>query len=123
MLPESLPQNTEIVNQFKIMGTWSQDKLRARLGFQFLDDIKNLRERDSFANNDWQAYAGYGPASDNSGGVALPQSFFGNSFSTAGFIPGFGNSGNLPARILQYNPYTIVGYLQGLGNPQARHCE
>jgi iron complex outermembrane receptor protein len=118
VLPESSPQNTEIVNQFKVMGTWAQDKLRAKFGFQYIDDAKNLRERDSFANNDWQAYAGYGPASDNSGGVALPQSFFGNSFGTAGFIPGFGNSGKLPARILQYNPYTIVSYLQSLGNPQ-----
>jgi TonB-dependent receptor len=118
VLPITSPHTTDIVDQFKIMGTWSQDKLKAKFGFQFVDDIKNLRSADDFANNQWQAYSGYGPASDNTFGVALPQSWFTNTFSTAGFIPGFANGGKLPPNLIQYNPYTVVGYLQALGNPQ-----
>jgi iron complex outermembrane recepter protein len=118
VLPISQPENRDTTNQFKLEGVWSQDKLKAKFGFQFVDDTKNLKEYDDFQNNNWQAYAGYGPASGNTGGVALPQNFFGNSFSTSNFISGFANNGNLPPAILQYNPYTILNYLQSLGNPQ-----
>jgi iron complex outermembrane recepter protein len=118
VLPISQPQNKDTTNQFKIEGQWSQDKLKAKFGFQYVDDTKDLKSYDDFQNNNWQAYAGYGPASDNTGGVALPQNFFGSSFNTSNFIKGFANSNNLPPAILAYNPYTILNYLQSLGNPQ-----
>lgn len=54
-------------------------------------------------------------------GATLPQGLFSNSFSTAGFINGFGNSGSLPARILEYKPGPVLAYLQGLGNPQTQY--
>jgi len=51
-------------------------------------------------------------------GATLPQGLFTNSFSTASFINGFGNSNALPTRVLQFNPGPVLAYLQSLGNPQ-----
>ena len=65
--PIGQPENKDTTNQFKIEGQWSQDKLKAKFGFQYVDDTKDLKSYDDFQNNDWQAYAGYGPASDNTG--------------------------------------------------------
>lgn len=118
VLPLSSNQNEDTINQIKLMGEWKDDHVTAKLGFQYVYDDKNLTAYSDFQNNQWQSYPGYGPASDNSGGVALPQSFFNSSFSTSNFVNGFGNSGLLPPAIIAYNPYTILHYLQGLGNPQ-----
>lgn len=115
VFPESSQQNFDTVNQFKLEGAWTEDKIRIKGGVQYTNDHEALREYDSFANNDWQAYAGYGPASNNPGGVALPQSWFTGSFSTANFINGWG--GTLPPQILKYNALQVVNYLQALGNP------
>jgi hypothetical protein len=57
---------------------------------------RTMTDYSDFQNNQWQAYSGYGPASGNTGGVALPQSFFTNSFSTSNFIPGQSNNNLLP---------------------------
>jgi len=118
VLPITSQQNKDVVTQGKLEGSWAQDSLKIKFGVQYVQDKKNLSEYDSFANNDWQAYAGYGPASNNANGVALPQNLFTNSFSTANFINGFGNANSLPANILAFNPYSVLNYLQGLGNPQ-----
>ena len=122
VLPISSQQNTDTINQFKIMGQWKEEHLLAKFGFQYVADTKNLANYSDFQNNQWQSYPGYGPASNNPGGVALPQSFFGSSFSPgSNFIPGFSNNGKLPAAIIAYNPYTILNYLQGLGNPLTKN--
>jgi TonB-dependent receptor len=53
-------------------------------------------------------------------GATLPQGLFTNSFSTAGFINGFGNSNSLPTRVLAFKPGPVLSFLQGLGNPQTQ---
>jgi iron complex outermembrane receptor protein len=122
VLPISSQQNDDTINQFKIMGQWKEEHFLAKFGFQYVADTKNLANYSDFQNNQWQSYPGYGPASNNPGGVALPQNFFGSSFSPGGnFIPGFSNNGKLPGAIIAYNPYTILNYLQGLGNPLAKN--
>lgn len=68
----------------------------------------------------WQAYAGYGPASNNPGGVALPGSLFTRTIGTSNFIRGFSNNGNLPPQLLVYDPFAVLAYLQSLGNPQTQ---
>ena len=118
VLPLTSQRNKDTINQFKLVGTWTEDKLQLHYGAQYLTDKQHLDELDSFQNNDWQAYAGYGPASHNTGGVALPQNLFTGSFGTNGFIRGFNNNGNLPAAVLQFNARDVLNYLQGLGNPQ-----
>ena len=65
VLPISSPRNKDTINQFKLQGTWRDDKndLAVIYGIQYVQDTQNRNELDDFANNDWQAYAGYGPAS------------------------------------------------------------
>lgn len=131
VLPMSSPRNNNTINQFKLQGDWVEDNADLKYGLQYVQNKETLELYDDFGNNDWQAYAGYGPASNNNPpalpnknghGVALPQNFFTGSFSTGGgFINGFGNNGNLPPNILAFNPYTVLNYLQGLGNPQTTY--
>jgi outer membrane receptor protein involved in Fe transport len=54
-------------------------------------------------------------------GASLPQGMFTNSYSTSGFINGFGNSNALPARVLKFKPGPVRAYLESLGNPQATY--
>lgn len=135
VLPMTAAQNLDTINQFKAEGAWTDsDNMSIKLGFQYVAEHKNEAGYDSFENNDWQAYSGYGPASNNyywksanpadpylgkPAGVALPQNLFSNSFSTSSFINGWGGSNNLPSNILQYDPGPTVAYLQSLGNPQS----
>jgi TonB-dependent receptor len=123
VLPISSPQNLDRVQQFKAEATWTEsDHLKITAGYQYVGDHYNTKLYDDFGtNNQWQAYSGYGPLSNNPTGVALPQNLFNHSFSTAGFISGFGGANNLPANIPVYNAYTVLNYLQGLGNPQTKN--
>jgi TonB-dependent receptor len=107
-------QNYDVVNQFKVLGTWTEDHLRIRAGIQYLSDHENLKYYGDFNNSDWQAYAGYGPANGNTGAPLNP-AWFTSSFSTAGFING--KSGALPPQIMQFNPSTVMNYLQSLSLP------
>jgi TonB-dependent receptor len=128
VLPLTQAQNLDSLNQLKFEGNWQEDKIGFKIGFQYLAEHKNEASYDSFENNNWQAYSGYGPASvsaanaaaGNYSGVALPQDFYKQSFSTSGFINGWSGAGNLPANILQYDPWPTVAYLQSLGNPQTK---
>ena len=118
VLPISQPRRTDKVQQLKLESEWDEgDNLKIVVGYQYTGDHDNAVSYDDFANNQWQAYAGYGPLSNNPNGVALPQSMFTRSFNTANFINGWGASG-LPSDVLVYNPFDVLNYLQGLGNPQ-----
>jgi TonB-dependent receptor len=117
VVPIGTNVNLDTINQVKVQGDWEEnDKLSFDFGFQYLAEHKNEKAYDTFVNNDWQAFAGYGPASGKppGEGVALPQNFFTHSFDTANFINGWAN-GNLPPQILAFNPFTVINYLQGLG--------
>ena len=121
VLPLVAMQRFDRIQQLRAEAVWTDnDRLKIAAGYQYVGDHDDARAYSDFPNNQWQAYAGYGPASNNTGthGAALPQSLFANSFSTAGFINGFGGSQNLPARIAAFDAYAVLNYLQGLGNPQ-----
>jgi TonB-dependent receptor len=134
VLPLTMGQNLDTINQVKVEGAWADsDALSLKLGFQYVAEHKNEETSSSFRNNNWQAYSGYGPASNNyyisnvdpadpyygkPAGVSLPKSLFPNAFSTSGFINGWGGSGNLPSNVLQFDPQPTIAYLQALGNPQ-----
>ncbi|WP_343615227.1 TonB-dependent receptor [Novosphingobium sp.] len=109
-------QNTDVVRQFHAKGTWEQENFKLQFGGSYTEDTFRLQASDTFTNNYWQAYAGYGTASGRTTGVALPSSIYGGTISTANFIPGY--SGNLAPGILTYNPLAVYAYLQSLGNPQ-----
>jgi TonB-dependent receptor len=126
VFPMSAPQRFNRVQQFKAEGTWTEsDRLKITAGYQFIGDHDNAQSHDDFSNNQWQAFAGYGPASNNNTvtdthGAALPQNLFTQSFSTADFINGYGGASSLPPQVLVFNAHAVLNYLQGLGNPQTQ---
>jgi TonB-dependent receptor len=120
-------RNRYIVNQGKLEADWDSGALRFTAGFQYLANHMKLSNYQDFVNNDWQAYAGYGPASHNAytsgpaaglpAGVALPPSLFTNSYATKDFIAGWRGAESLPSRILVFDPRAVINYLQSLGDP------
>ncbi|GAA0549373.1 TonB-dependent receptor [Rhizomicrobium palustre] len=125
VIPMTMGKTLDTVNQVKLEGDWTEsDAVSLKVGFQYVAEHKNQDSWDSFQNNNWQAYGGYGPASGNApgNGVALPQDFFKNSFSTSDFISGWSGSGNLPPAILQYDPWDTLNYLNGLKGVGASNC-
>ncbi|MBN9590030.1 MAG: hypothetical protein BGN85_02285 [Alphaproteobacteria bacterium 64-11] len=121
VLPIVSQRRFDRVQQARAETVWRENEnLKITLGYQYIGDHDNVRVFNDFANNQWQAYAGYGPSSNNIGthGVALPPEFFRGGFSTAGFITGFGGSASLPPRILAFDALSVLHYLQNLGNPQ-----
>ena len=123
------PRNRNAVSQAKLEARWTGQGWQLTAGFQFEADRMKLAGYDDFANNQWQAYAGYGPDSNNfyaSGpqagqpaGVHLPSRLFARSFSTSGFIPGWRGVDRLPPRILLFDAAEVYRYLESLGNPSA----
>jgi iron complex outermembrane receptor protein len=120
-------RNRNLVNQLRLEANWERGNLKITGGVHYEADHMKLANYQDFANNQWQAFAGYGPASNNyytSGpgaglpaGVALPPSLFTKSFSTADFIPGWKGDSALPPRVLAYDAAAVIAYLEGLGDP------
>jgi len=112
-------KNTDSIKQGKLQGKWSQDDLTLTFGGSYLDDTFKFRSANTFANNFWQAYSGYGPASGTTGGVAIPTSLYKGTVSTTNFIPGF--SGSLPPTLINFSALAYQDFLSGLGNPYAKN--
>lgn len=116
VFPLQTQQNTDKVNQAKIDVSWKTDDTRILGGVQWVDDTWNTKESDTFTNNYWQLWSGYGPASGNistptsGAGVALPPSLF-TPVSVGNWMPGYSGAGNLPAQLLMYDPYAVLNYL------------
>ncbi|USI74749.1 TonB-dependent receptor [Sphingomonas morindae] len=121
VVPITSQRNKDTVDQAKFEAAYNGDDLKIRIGAQYVRDQFQLSNYDTFTNNFWQAYSGYGPASGSATGLALPQNLFTNSFSTANFIPGFSGAGALPPRVLVFDPYAVLNYIKGLGNPQTQN--
>jgi iron complex outermembrane receptor protein len=109
-------KNTDSIKQGKLQAKWSQDDLTLTAGGTYLDDTFKFRSANTFANNYWQAYSGYGPASGTTGGVAIPTSLYNGMVSTANFIPGY--TGALPPTLIDFSAIAYQNFLTGLGNPQ-----
>ncbi len=123
VVPMGMGYNLDSINQVKVEGEWTEsDALSLKFGLQYVAEHKNQTNWDSFENNNWQAYSGYGPASGNTNGVALPQNLFTKSFSTKDFASGWTGSNNLPANILQYDPWPTLNYLNSLNGVGANNC-
>ena len=110
VFPLQTQQNTDKINEVKLDGTWKTDNTAINFGFQFLDDVWNTKESDTFQNNYWQLWSGYGPASGNAVGVALPSSLF-TQVGLGSWMPGYSGSSNLPNSLLLYSPYQVMNYL------------
>jgi iron complex outermembrane recepter protein len=117
VLVRASQQNTDTIKQARFTTTFKQDNLRADIGLSYLHDEYTLQNSNTFANNFWQTFSGYGPPSGRSSGIVLPTSLYHGTISTSGFIPGFSGGSALPPSFLKYNPRELYSYLQGLGDP------
>jgi TonB-dependent receptor len=111
VFPLGSQQNTDKVNNVKLEGTWKTDDTKVNFGFQYVDDLWNTQEHDTFQNNEWQLWSGYGPASGNTVGVALPSNLF-TAVNITPWMPGFSGAGNLPASLVKFNAYSVLSYLE-----------
>jgi TonB-dependent receptor len=121
VLVRTAQKNSDTIKQARLTATWRQEGFQLDAGTSYLDDNFKLENRNTFANNFWQAWSGYGAPSGRSSGVIVPTSLFSGRISTSGFIPDFSGGGSLPSELLVYHPRALYGFLQGLGNPQAQN--
>ena len=117
VLVRTSQQNSDTIKQARFTATWREDELRLDAGTSYVDDNFELQGRNTFANNFWQAFSGYGSPSGRSAGLVVPTNLYRGTINTGGFIPGFSGGGALPSQLLMYDPVGLYGYLQGLGNP------
>jgi iron complex outermembrane recepter protein len=120
VLVRTAQENTDTIKQARFTATWEQEGLKLDVGTSYLDDNFTLQNSNTFANNFWQAFSGYGPPSGRTSGLVVPESLFGGTIGTGGFISGFSGAGSLPPELLVYSPHELYAYLEGLGNPQAQ---
>ncbi len=107
--------NTDKITQVKLNAAWKDGSTRINAGLQYLKDAFESAEYDTFSfngsNNNWQLWSGYGPASGNTDGVALPASLF-TPVTLPNFIPGMNGNNKLPPGVNLYNPYAVLAYLE-----------
>ena len=121
VLVRTAQENSDTLKQFRFTTTWKQDDVSVDVGGSYVDDEFTLQGANTFANNFWQTWSGYGAPSGRTTGVLVPSSIYQGTISTSGFIPGFSGINTYPTGLLKYSPYDLYGYLQGLGNPQAKN--
>jgi iron complex outermembrane recepter protein len=114
-------ENTDTIDQFKFITSWSEDNLKLDVGASYVDDNFTLQNSNTFANNFWQTWAGYGTPSGRTTGVILPANMPRSTASTSNFIPGFKGNDALMPDLLVYNPFDVYNFLEGLGNPQTQN--
>jgi iron complex outermembrane receptor protein len=112
-------ENSDTINQGKFVTRWSEENLKVDLGISIVDDNFTLQNSNTFANNFWQAWAGYGAPSGRDTGLVLPADMPRSYVSTSGFIPGFSGNDKLVPELMVFDPMDAYAYLEGLGNPQA----
>ncbi|HOY22934.1 MAG TPA: TonB-dependent receptor [Cellvibrio sp.] len=120
VLVRTRQENSDTIDQAKFLMSWSEDSLKVDLGLAIVDDNFTLQNSNTFANNFWQTWAGYGAPSGRSTGVILPSNMPRSFASTSNFIPGFSGNDALMPELLVYNPMDVYSYLEGLGNPQTQ---
>jgi iron complex outermembrane recepter protein len=117
VLVRTSQENSDTLKQGRFTTTWVEDGLKLDVGTSYVTDEFTLKNSNTFANNFWQAYSGYGAPSGRTGGVLVPTSVYQGMIGTSGFIPGFSGGGSLPSSLLVYDPRGLYSYLQGLGDP------
>lgn len=117
-------ENSDTVKQGKFVLTWKQEGLKLDVGTSIVNDNFTLQNFNTFANNFWQTWAGYGTPSGRTAGVILPTTGVPRTtISTSNFISGFSGNGALMPNLLAYNALDVYSYLQGLGDPWAKQID
>jgi iron complex outermembrane receptor protein len=121
VLVRTLQENSDTIKQVRFTTSWKEDNVKIDVGASYMDDNYSLQGSNSFANNFWQTWSGYGTPSGRTTGVLVPSNIYQGTIGTSGFIPGFSGMGTYPTGLLKYSPYDLYGFLEGLGNPQAQN--
>jgi iron complex outermembrane recepter protein len=119
VLVRTLQENSDTLKQARFKVSWKDDNVKVDAGLSWLDDNFELQGANTFANNFWQAFGGYGAPSGRNSGVLIPTSLYRGRIGTSGFIPGFAGAGALPPELLVYNSADLYSFLGGLGDPWA----
>jgi iron complex outermembrane recepter protein len=120
VLVRTKQENTDTIKQARFTTTWQQENLKLNVGGSWMEDEFELQGSNTFANNFWQAYGGYGAPSGRTSGVPIPTDLYRGTIGTSGFIPGFSGAGTLPPSLLVYNSHDLYAYLGSLGDPWAQ---
>jgi iron complex outermembrane recepter protein len=120
VLVRTKQENTDTIKQVRFTTRWSQDDFKVDVGTSYITDEFTLQNSNTFANNFWQAFSGYGAPSGRSSGVLVPTSLYTGRISTSGFVSDFAGERSLPPEFLVYDPRALYAYLQSLGNPQTQ---
>jgi TonB-dependent receptor len=123
VLVRTLQENSDTIKQARFTVSWDEENLGLDVGASWVDDNFTLQNSNTFTNNFWQAYSGYGAPSGRTSGVVVPSSLYRGTIGTSGFIPGFSGAGSLPPGLLVYSPYDLYGFLGGLGDPWAQQID
>jgi TonB-dependent receptor len=121
VLVRTAQENTDTIKQARFATRWAQDDLTIDLGTSYVEDTFTLQQSNTFTNNFWQAWSGYGAPSGRTSGLVVPASLLQGTIGTKNFIPDFSGAGSLMPSLLVYDPRALYAYLQGLGNPQAQN--
>jgi TonB-dependent receptor len=117
VLVRTQQKNTDTIKQGRFSTKWKSDDVTVDAGLSYLNDRFTLQNSNTFANNFWQAYSGYGSPSGRTSGLVLPTDIYHGTISTSGFIPGFSGGSSLPPTLVQYNPREVYAYLESFGDP------
>ena len=116
VLVRTLQENTDTIKQARFTATWQQEDLKLDAALSYLDDNFTLQNSNTFTNNFWQAYSGYGAPSGRTSGVVVPTNLYRGTIGTSGFIPGFSGAGRC-RRVARVQPVRSVRIPEGLGDP------
>jgi TonB-dependent receptor len=120
VLVRTRQENTDTLKQARFTTTWVQDQLKLDVGTSYVEDEFTLQSSNTFTNNFWQTWSGYGAPSGRTSGLVAPANIYGGTIGTSGFIPGFSGGGSLPGALQVYDARALYAYLQGLGDPWTR---
>src|SRR5690606_15667299 len=65
-------ENTDTIKQARFMATWTEEDVKVDVGVSYLDDNFTLQGSNTFANNFWQTWSGYGAPSGRTTGLVMP---------------------------------------------------
>ncbi|WP_367120047.1 TonB-dependent receptor [Sphingomonas sp.] len=109
------PYRTNKLKQGRFTGSYDGDNFKIAFGGQYLDTKFYQESTNTFTNNVFASYGGYGTPSGRTGALyPLPAAAFKGTISTNGFIPGYSSSGLAPG-FLKYDPYVIYSALEATG--------
>jgi len=113
-LPIQVQENTDRITQFKLNWLYHNEHTKLDFGVQYVDDGFNTSEYDTFTNNEWELWAGYGPASNNFNYYCAAPYIGANKYGTSG---GNCNSAYNQTNVANAKGVPVIAVQQGVPLP------